>query len=141
MWRGRTKRGTFVAQLPCAVAATADFKVPVDVTEVKLDLPQNNAGLRLPGREKSVALIGDEPLTAPVALTLLLTAGLLSGYLAHHWETAVKVGRPSVKLQAFRSSSRKHPGSSGIYQLSPVCREFHILGRRRSRVRGDAEPD
>lgn len=105
-WTNEKHPGAFVSQLPCAVAATADFKVPVDVVEVKIDLPKDQREVYDSLEEKSVALIGDEPLTAPVALTLLLrlrqvTLGL-PDIDPDTGDLSFKVGRPSVKLKALR---------------------------------------
>lgn len=113
-WTDEKNPGAFVAQLPCAVAATADFKVPVDVVEVKLDLPKEQREVYDSLEEKSVALIGDEPLTAPVALTLLLrlrqvTLGL-PDIDPDTGDLSFAVGRPSVKLQALRRVvEQEHP--------------------------------
>jgi superfamily II DNA or RNA helicase len=113
-WTDEKHPGSFVAQLPCAVAATADFKVPVDVIEVKLDLPKEQREVYDSLEEKSVALIGDEPLTAPVALTLLLrlrqvTLGL-PDIDPDTGDLSFAVGRTSVKLQALRRVvEQEHP--------------------------------
>lgn len=105
-WTDEKYPGAFVAQLPCAVAATADFKVPVDVIEVKLDLPKEQRDVYDSLEEKSVALVGEEPLTAPVALTLLLRLRQVTLGLpeidSDTGDLSFKVGRPSVKLQALR---------------------------------------